>query len=339
MATASPTQPLALAEIERLGLKYTEESQYDLSTLSFERRVQVRETGHYAPKEQVDRYAVQMGHSKFPPIIVTADRWIVDGNTRVGAALKRGDRFFPAVVLNAEWDKATPQQREELYALGATLNAANGNPLTAAERRESVRHLLALGWTEAHIERVAGIKPSDTKRVKRDLAAERRAEQVGLEVTNPEDGRVIRNGGTGYVTGAAKRALGQQNAVELHDEPFLELAKLAADAGLGAAEVTEFARAAKQASSDAEALRVLAEARTEMGDRIRQREMTGTAKPAPSRQLRQALGNILRHAGNESAVVEHNPELFEQHTDAIASAITVLTNIAAAQLEYQRDQA
>lgn len=336
MATISQAKPQAIVEIERLGYKYTEDGQYDLSGLSTERRVQVREPRHYAPKAEVERYAIQMGHSKFPPIIVTRDQWIIDGNTRVGGALKRGDRFFPAYIVQIDWKDATPRQRQELYAIGATMNAANGNPLTPAERRESVRNLLGLEWTEGQIERVAGIKPVEVKRVKRDLIAEKRAAQVGLEVTSPEDGRVIRNGGTGAVSGAAKRALGQSMAADLHDEPFLELAKLAADAGLGAAEVTQVARAAKEASSDAEALRAIAEARAEAADRIRQRELTGKSKPSPAAQFRQALGHVLRFAGQEYTLVERNPDLVGQYDEAITQALTVISKVMEAQDAFEQ---
>ena len=148
MATTptSPAESKAIVEIERLGFSWTLNAQFPLEDLSAERRVQVRETGHYAPRDAVGRYAVQMAQSAFPPIIVTADGWIVDGNTRIGAALLRGDKFFPAYVLGADWLGGSTKRQSELKALAATLNSQNGTPLTAREIRTQAEQLVALGW-------------------------------------------------------------------------------------------------------------------------------------------------------------------------------------------------
>ena len=66
-------KPSYLVEIEDLGFKYEEIAQYDISELSYEKRVQARDftsVKHYAPKEEVARYVVQMTHSAFPPIVL-----------------------------------------------------------------------------------------------------------------------------------------------------------------------------------------------------------------------------------------------------------------------------
>jgi hypothetical protein len=66
VAPITPTFP-SIAEIESLGLKWHEEANYDLELWDTARRVQVRESDHYAPPERVEEYACQMAQRIFPP--------------------------------------------------------------------------------------------------------------------------------------------------------------------------------------------------------------------------------------------------------------------------------
>ena len=106
MATsATPSKSNAEVEIERVGFVYTEEAQYDLTGLNEAKRVQVRDLAHYAPKENVGRYAVQMSQSAFPPIVVTKDGYLIDGNTRVAARRVRKEMFTPAFVVDVDFTR------------------------------------------------------------------------------------------------------------------------------------------------------------------------------------------------------------------------------------------
>ena len=187
----------------------------------------------------------------------------MDGNTRVGAYLKRGVTFQPALIIDVAWESASEKRREELYMLGATANSQNGRPLTAKERRANIRHALALNWTTEHIERVLGLKTGVIVGVRREIAAEQRLADVGM-------------GSNGELKGASLRALGKASAVGLHNDPYKELAQLSADAGLNASEIDQLAKEVKDSDSDEEVLRVLSNVRSEMGERIREREFTET---------------------------------------------------------------
>jgi hypothetical protein len=79
-----------------LGAKAKLNAEYDLTLIDPDGRVQVRIDKNNAPREMVERFAGQMSFSVFPPIVVTQDNRIVDGNTRYRARLKREDRFTPA---------------------------------------------------------------------------------------------------------------------------------------------------------------------------------------------------------------------------------------------------
>ncbi|MQB01459.1 MAG: hypothetical protein GEU78_14400 [Actinobacteria bacterium] len=319
-ATSEATsKPMAIVEIERLGFAYSEVAQFDLDRLSTERRVQVRDHGKYAPKDEVQRYAVQMEHSQFPPIVVTTDDWIVDGNTRIGASITRKNKFFPAIVLDVDWAGASSKRRNELTALAATLNSQNGRALTRKEARNATQSLIALGWKTEQIGRAIGVKPSVVTQVRKEIDAAAKLERVGLKA-NGDD-----NHG---VPAASLRALGGKDALNLNDVPYKELATLTQEAGLNAGEVTGFAREMKTSGSDQAALDKIQDLRAEMGDRIREHELTGRrTKPPMSRQLRQHLGNVVKFAGREQELLETDPEVSSQHVEMIEKSIKVLSTL------------
>jgi hypothetical protein len=314
MSTATEAKPTAIVEIERLGFKYSEAAQFDLSKLDYKRRVQVREVAHYVPKESVERYAVMMGESQFPAIVLTSDEWIIDGNTRVAAAQKRGSKFFPAIVLDVEWATAPSKQQDELVALAATLNANAGVPLTAKEIRSVAAKFIALGWKADQIARAIGLKPSGVTAVKKEVNAVEKLTHVGM-------------GSNGELRGASLRALGSEAAISLNDAPYKGLATLAADAGFNASEITTTAKNLREAGADATAIKRLDDLRTEMGDRIREHELTGGAKPPLSRQLRQHLGFVTKFVGREQELIETDPKVSGTHIEALTNAADVIAAV------------
>lgn len=316
MATTPTTQtkPSPIIEIERLGFGWTEVADFDLTRLSVERRIQVREVTHYAPKDAVERYAIQMGETAFPPIVVTADDWIIDGNTRVGAKLRRKEKFSPAIVLDVAFQGASRKQENLLHGLAATLNAQNGVPLTAKEVRAVAQRLVEMGWKTEEIGRAIGLAPGGVTQVKKEIEAATKLKRVGLDPN-------------GAVKGPSLRALGAKDVVSLNDVPFRELAKLATDAGLNASEIGATAKEARATGSDTGAVDVMTKLRTELGDRIQERRLTGVGKPPVSRQLRQHLGFVTKFAGREQELIETDPKVNETHIEALTSAVAVLTAV------------
>lgn len=314
------------SEIERLGYAYKEVAQYDLSRLSPDRRVQVREsqssTTGFAPRAEEDRYAVMMGHTAFDPILVTIDEWLVDGNTRVGGCIKRGDKFFPAVIIDVEYEDSDDKTKHELHALGATLNMY-GNNLTMRERRDIVLpHLLSLGWTQEQIERSIGIKPNVVRSVKRELAALEKLNEIGINID--DNGNDIKK--------SSLSALGDSKAVGLHSKPYKELVEFATEAGLNATEIKDFAQQMSVAPSDKAAIAVIEEARQEQVERIHDKTFTGKSKPPAARMLRQHLGFITKHDDPE-ILVERNPAFMDKHIEAIGKTLELLDNVLTLQRE------
>lgn len=323
-AISTEEKPTAIVEIERLGFGWTEVAQYDYDKLDPARRIQVRDMNHYAPKDEVERYAIQMADNVFPPIIVTSDDWIGDGNTRVGARKLRKERYGPAIVLDVKWEGSTDKVQAELIALAATLNSQNGRALDRKEARAVAAHLVGLNWKAEQIARAIGVKPGIVSAVKREIDAEAKLTKVGLD-------------GNGSLKGASLRALGQTPVLALNDAPYREVAQLAADAGLNAGEVIALAKDAKAEGGDAEALALIKATRDEFADRIREHELTGAAKPPLARQLRQSLGRITKHVGDDPAtLVETNPTAIEAHVLALTQSIDVLAAVLAAQEAHTR---
>jgi hypothetical protein len=323
MTSPSTTQdqPTAIAEIDRLGFTWKLEPQYDLSKLSVDRRVQVRELRHYAPKESVERFAIQMTQTPFPPIVVTRDHWVIDGNTRVGAKLlQKQDHFFPAIVLDVDYGAASRKAQNELHALAATLNCNGGVQLTSKEVREVAPRLIELGWKTEQIGRAIGLKSSSVTMVKKEIEAAERMRRVGL---NP-DGDPQHNGKS---HGPSLRALGGKDVQTLTDVPFRELATLAAEAGLNAGEITATAKEALATGSEAGQIEKISGLRQELRDRIAQKALTGKGVPPVSRQLRQHLGFIAKFVGREQELVETDPNVSTLHIESLTAAVAVLNEV------------
>lgn len=303
----------AITEIERLGFKWTLVPQFDLDRLSPDRRVQVRESDHYAPHAMVERYAVQMDKNEFPPIVVTANDWIVDGNTRIGASLRRKQTHFPAYVLNARYDPedpATEKTRAELDALAATLNQQNGQSLTHKEARVLIRKLIAMDWLADQIGRAVGVTKQTVAAVKKEMAAEERLAKLGLR--------------NGAIAGPSLRALGSETVLALNDEPYRQLTTLAVEAGLNTSEILDAAKDARATGSDVAALTKIADLRRESDERIKEHELTGGGKPPPSRMLRARLGYIAKYEDNPRIFVETNPSEAARHITEIERTLAVL---------------
>lgn len=316
MAARSPRvqsrQSNLLSEVELLGLAAEFDPQYDLTQLSADRRVQVRDM--FADREDVLDYAQQMKDGAiFPPILVTLDAWTVDGNTRTDGALHNGMKRFPAWVLNIAWESATEKEKSQLVLLGATLNDMGGRRLSAPEKVRHARNAIALGWKNEHIGKRWGFKPADVTRIRQQVESEQRLANIGLSADDLK------------LKAPARRALGKPTPQALNDAPFRDLAKLTADAGLTMREVADLATEVKAVGNEQGQVRRLDTFRKELMPRIRERELTGSQlSPVPARMLRQHLGFILKYAGKEFNLVEADPTYADMHYEQISNAIAIL---------------
>jgi len=320
MLSPTPKSSPAIVEIERLGFNWSEEAQFDLDLLSVDRRVQVRDSEHYAPAAQVSQFAIQMAQTQYPPIIVSRNNWLVDGNTRVGARELRKEKFSPAIIIDADFTNKDNKTDNNFRILAATLNQTGGQRLTPTEARKVARILVEMGWKPEQIGRALGIKATMVSHIKRELAAEARFDKVGFKQGKDMQPPVLRAFGTDVV-------------LQLNDVPYEKLADLAVAANLGPKEVKELAAEMKATGSDAGMIAHIDKREAEMEERIRDHALRGNGKPAPSSQLRRVLGNVTKFRDDPAALVERTPDAMVEHVNVIRSAIDILNTVADLQAE------
>jgi len=311
---------IAEKEIADLGFTYATEAQYDLDKIDANKTVQVRNAAHVAPKESVERFRVQMPHTAFPPIVVTRDGYLVDGNTRVAARRADKQKFYGALVLDVDYKgKATTQaQVAKLQILAATLNTNAGQALDKREQRAAVEVGIEFGLTNHQIEQRYGVKASVINLVKREMEGTARLTRLGMD---PNAG----------LTKTALRALGAKPTLVLHDAPYRLVARHAVAAGLNSTEINALVKSASVLGSEAEQVAYLGVQATLDRDRIEQRHLTGDSHPMPSRTLRQHLGFVNKYADNPLALLETDSANVPAAVAAVKTALSVLTVLLEAQ--------
>jgi hypothetical protein len=314
LTTNQEPQWPAIAEIRKVfGDKWHIAENYELNHLDLKsRQIQVRDPDNYAAPADVARYAVQMGHAIFPPIIVTADDYLIDGNTRVAARVQRKDLTCQAIVVDINYAKATEAQRHLIMALGAALNMKNGRPLTTAELRRNIEPMVRKGWINTAIAAALGVGGGIINNVRREIDALDRLKVVAIEGGKPLPPSIL-------------CALGSKDPQSLNNRPFADLTALAREARLPPGQIKEIAREAKASGSDEAALGVINKHRVGLEDHIRAVQLEGASVPPAARQLRQHLGYVLKFEGRAHELIETNPNVSQAHIEALEKAIRILS--------------
>jgi len=202
---------------------------------------QVRLNTDRAPKHMVDRYAEQMRNDAvFPGIVINEAGELVDGNTRLAAT----ERLKRATIAAYVCDDLTPLIGR---ALSVELNQSHGESMTAAEIRAFVIGAIREGQklNLRSCARMTGTKPGILNRWIRAEEGRAKIARAGLleqYALLPE-------------TLQAVLSLIRMQSV------FVEATRLAIDAQLNATSTKGIVRDVNAATSEAEALLLIAEAR------------------------------------------------------------------------------
>lgn len=267
----STMHPSVSAQVERKlaarHISFVFEPNLDVSNIRDVEGNQVRFTAHRAPKATVARYAEQMrAGAAFPAIVVNERYEIVDGNTR-WMAVQRNK--IPTIAAYVCLDISALQAR----SLSVELNQSHGLSMTEDEIRAFVTGAIEDGQvldTKVY-SRITGVRSSTLSRWVAAKHFEVRARGAGLA---PE-----------YLTLLADTVRAALNVAKLK-EVFREVTALAVDARVPAAEIKSIVTEANAASSEVEALGVVATARALRSDTIKaiaagfksaQRKSTGSA--------------------------------------------------------------
>jgi len=296
-----------------LGVEPELVENFDLLRLDSDERLQVRLDPNNAPTEMVNRFIHQMSFSQFPPMVVTADDRIVDGNTRRKAYDQRETRFADVLVIPINYDEADDDEKAKLRLVGLMLNNTNGKPLSREERKILVRDALDVGMTNTQIAGISGFNMNMVASLKREIAGEEVVEEFGIEKDKVQK-----------LSSPQLGALGQQE--DLEEERLEPLVKLAVDANLGSKEIKALGVDVRRASSEDDAKRIVKQAREANAARIKVVEKGGLGKPPAAKGLRQKLGFIT--ARNAESMVETNPNEMKEHLSAVKASIDILTKVS-----------
>jgi hypothetical protein len=309
---AKPTADL----IEQFG--FTWELDFEYPTPDPARRVQIREEKHYTPREMVTRIAAAMARGdKMPPVVVTSDGYLVDGNTRTQAARHNKFPAVQALILQDKYEGCTDKVEHRLHLLGAALNARHGKGIDRDELRKAVEMIgQDPTYDGTRIAALIGVTDATVKSMLAEMKARQRAESVGIHLN-------------GSVAATPLRILGQASE-KLNDEPYRAVASLAQDTGMGPSELREVIKQMHAAKSDDGAVAVVDEQRKARREQIAEYRASGKSKPPPAAKLRQRLGFILDFESNPRDLLELNPEVVAKHREAIEKSIAVLQAVLAA---------
>jgi len=305
------------AEIERLieavlGVQAELDERYDRLDIRTDDRVQSRIDKNSAPSFMVERYANQMGEFTFPPIIVTRDGIIVDGNTRNKAREQRNERYSPALVVPIDWDSADEDTKRKLLFLSELINNMNGLPLGDEERRKMVLTMVDQNASDAEISTTVGLSLKDIRELRDQHRASKRLTQVGIDPADFAD-RTL-------------RAFGKNKVHELDDSAYRGVAELTKDSGMKANEVKALAASLAEAGTEEMRRERLARERTAREPQISALRR-GQTLGSHARRLAQSLQFLLEHP--IQSFVEHNPEKREDYLELLGAAETRLREVVA----------
>lgn len=231
-------------------IDYQLEPNYSIDGIVDTEGHQVRLIEHRAPTEMVTRYAQQMkAGAVFPAIVVNERGELIDGNTRRRAALKAGGSTIPAYICR---DLTRLQAR----ALSVELNQANGLPMDESELHAYVRSAVHEGHEldSKTCARITGVRPSTLERWKAQAHFEQRAKRGGI--------------GDVDVAALSESVQAALNGIRLI-QVLIEATSVALVARMSSSAVRAMVTRINSATSEADAISVVAAERAARSDDIR----------------------------------------------------------------------
>jgi hypothetical protein len=277
---SSRTHPAASPQIEQMlkarSVEFDFEANVQISEIRDVEGNQVRLTEHRAPKDQVTKYAVAMKHGATFPAIVLNDRLErIDGNTRLEASVKNGNRTIAAYICHA----LTPL---EARSLSVELNQSNGLAMTEDEIHRFIDGAVLEGQHAdlRTLSRMTGLRDTKIARWIAEAQYKVRAEREHLDERH-----------VNALPPSTRAALHATRLAAV----FRSLTQLAAEARIPAAQVKKLVAQANAAPSEAEALAVVDAEREARADQIR--AVAAGFSPRDNRRSRgsaQHIGGLAR---------------------------------------------
>jgi len=307
-----PPEAAVLAErIHLLGFGWTYIPEHRLAELA--KRVQVRDTAAVAPPRETHRYALALQRGDvMPPVVLTADGYLVDGATRTEAARKIGWTSYPAFQLDVNYETAPPAMVQQLIMLGSAFNLTHGRGMSTANIEAVIEAVAEDDDSPRDIARKLHISDVTVAGVMNAAKARKRAAKLGIQVSE-------------FLTSSHLRLFGGKS-IKYTDPVFSEFFTLAQDARLTISAVQDLARQLEAEGSESAKLGILRAERASY-----QGVIDGVSdNPSRAAKLRRSLG-FLNGQDDPGLLVELSPAAADDHVRALTVARERLDRVLAAQ--------
>jgi hypothetical protein len=317
-ADLPPYAQAYVTRIEEFGFRWKFVAEHRLGDIG--RRVQIRDDEKVAPPSEVSRYAQAMRRGdQMPPVVLTADNYMVDGNTRTEAANKLGWRTFPAFELDVSFHNAPDSIKRQLQYLGGGFNLTHGRGMNTANITHLVESLSLEDDTPRELARRLHLPESTASTVLNASKARKRATRLNIKLN-------------GKLTNSHLKLFGAKSQL-FTDPVFAQFILLTQDARLSIQATTDLAKRLQAAGTEAERLEVLREERNGYHDII----VGGATSPSRAAQLRRSLGFLIGQ-DDPDVLAELEPSAADTHMKTMVAAARRLTEVIEAQQKIERSR-
>lgn len=320
--------PSAQLTAQRMGLTGFPEGTWSFSMnhelADMDKVMQVRDLKEAVRKSRVNDYATALRpyttdrtQLTFPPLIFSADGYLIDGNHRNLAAAQLGWMTFPAFTINFSYQNQATAILDQFLELAALCNVSHGDNLDRENVAKIIERLAKDDSSASDLGKRLGIPRSTVQNVLWARTARLRAER--LQVPYQAD----------HVYRTHLAELGRLDKT-FTDDVFESLMNLTVKG--------------KLRSGEQKAVIMQVESQTTVQGKLDliEAEMTGrdgivnnrATKPSPAAQLRQALGKV--NKDDPGDLVEPLEVNWKIHKDAMRAGIDQLTK--ALNLQYQLEE-
>lgn len=306
-------QPYA-ARISLLGFGWRFIKEHRL--LDTSKRVQVRDIAAVAPQREVAKYATALKRGdQMPPVVVTADGYLVDGATRTEAARRVGWRTFPAFQLEVNAEDAPEAVMRQLVILGSAFNLTHGRGMNSGNVTKLIEAVSDDDDSPKDIARKLHISEATATTAMNAAKARRRIDKLGIDLN-------------GALTNTHLKMLGQKSA-KLTSPVFAELVILTQDARLTLSGLSDLCKRLEGTETERERLQLLAAERESYRDVIE----GGAVNPSRAAKLRRSLGFL--NGQDPEMLVELEPRASRDHIRALLEAAEKLQKVLSAQEQVE----
>ena len=275
-----------------------------------------------AKKNKIDRYKTILkpfnlirDQLTMPPVVFTADGWLLDGNTRTIAVRDLGWLTFPAMVLNFSYEGDTPQQIiDQMHELAAVLNLGHGDNLDKEGTENAIARLLKDDTSPLDLARRLGVSKSTVQNVQYARKARLQAERLNISLDAPN---------------ISRSHLAELGRIGYDDPVYSDFVRLITVGKMSLSDQRGIQRRLAAETTEAAKVKLLLD---EITSRASMRGGRAT-KPQPSARLRQIMGQFANREAGE--FVETNPESFGLQRSALLGGIGQLQKIYDRQLQME----